>query len=282
MCPQSAHSLPAEYYASPDLYAEELRQIFWHDWLCVDRADRLAESVDYLLVYMGEQSVIVLRDGAQYRALHNVCRHRGTRLCVEPAGQLRQSIQCPYHAWAYGLDGRLLGAPHMDGVEGFAKQDHPLKSAVLQRWEGFLFLHLGEEAAPVSAQLAPVQECASRFGLAGLRTFRRIEYEVQANWKLIVLNYSECQHCPVIHPELARLSPYRSGQNDLAEGPILGGFMTITQGGSLTASGKACGAMIVGLPPEDHSRVYYYAIFPNMLLSLHPDYVMFHTLCRSL
>ncbi|HIG17762.1 MAG TPA: aromatic ring-hydroxylating dioxygenase subunit alpha, partial [Candidatus Handelsmanbacteria bacterium] len=103
-----------------------------------------------------------------------------------------------------------------------------------------------------------------------MRTFRRIEYEVQANWKLIVLNYSECQHCPVIHPELARLSPYRSGQNDLAEGPILGGFMTITQGGSLTASGKACGAMIVGLPPEDHSRVYYYAIFPNMLLSLHP------------
>jgi Rieske 2Fe-2S family protein len=275
-----AHTLPGEYFTSTSIFAEELCRIFRRNWVCVDRADRLTQAGDYLLVELGEQSVIVLRDGSgQYRALHNVCRHRGTRLCSEPHGRLPETIQCPYHAWTYGLDGRLIGAPHMDAVQGFAREDYPLRAVALQSWEGFLFLNLGEGPEPLDDALAPLQSSISRFGLPGLRSARRIEYDVQANWKLLVLNYSECLHCPVIHPQLAKLSPYQSGANDLTEGPILGGYMAIArQGGSLTASGRACGAPIPGLPEADHGRVYYYSIFPNMLLSLHPDYVMFHTL----
>jgi Rieske 2Fe-2S family protein len=102
---------------------------------------------------------------------------------------------------------------------------------------------------------------------------------VQANWKLIVQNYSECYHCPLVHPALADLSDYTSGQNDLVDGPFLGGFMDINhEGGSLTMSGQACALPIDGLPVEDLDRVYYYAFFPNMLLSMHPDYVLIHHL----
>src|SRR5439155_1020728 len=103
--------------------------------------------------------------------------------------------------------------------------------------------------------------------------------EVRANWKLVFQNFSGCLHCPVIHPGLAKLTPYTSGENDLFEGPYLGGYMVITApGGSLTLSGRACGPAVGELPAEDRNRVYFYTIFPNLLLSLHPDYVMFHTL----
>ena len=109
-----------------------------------------------------------------------------------------------------------------------------------------------------------------------------------ANWKLIFENYSECYHCPGVHPTLAKLTPYDSAENDLCEGPFLGGFMPITKGKSLTMSGNAC-ALPVGDPPsqsygaagikaENAERVFYYSIFPNMLLSMHPDYVMVHQL----
>jgi len=106
-----------------------------------------------------------------------------------------------------------------------------------------------------------------------------IDYDVHANWKLVFQNFSECLHCPIIHPGLAKLTPYTSGENDLFDGPYLGGYMVITApGGSLTMSGRACGPAVGDLPAEDQNRVYFYTIFPNLLLSLHPDYVMFHTL----
>jgi len=275
----TASTLPGAYYTSPDVYAEEMRRVFGRSWLCVDRADRLEHPGDYVLASVAAQSVIVVRDAAgQVHALHNVCRHRGTRLCEASSGRLRETIQCPYHAWTYGLDGRLIGAPHMSGVPGFDRRDYPLHRAALVSGEGFLFLNLAEAPEPFDRAFAPLLPYVARFRLAGLRTGRRIEYDVRANWKLLFLNYSECLHCPIIHPALAKLSPYQSGQNELTEGPFLGGFMTITrEGGSMTMSGAPAGPPIAGLPEHDHRRVYYYTIFPNMLLSLHPDYVMFHT-----
>jgi len=99
---------------------------------------------------------------------------------------------------------------------------------------------------------------------------------VRANWKLLFENYSECYHCPLVHPTLAKLTPYDAAENDLFEGPFLGGFMPITKGHSLTMSGNACALPVGYIEGEDHHRVFYYSIFPNMLLSLHPDYVMVH------
>jgi Rieske 2Fe-2S family protein len=111
-----------------------------------------------------------------------------------------------------------------------------------------------------------------------LQSAKRIEYDVAANWKLIFENYSECYHCPLVHPTLAKLTPYDQAENDLYQGPFLGGFMPIRKnGGSLTMSGNSC-ALPVRENGVDDSLVYYYSIFPNMLLSMHPDYVMVHTL----
>jgi Rieske 2Fe-2S family protein len=109
-----------------------------------------------------------------------------------------------------------------------------------------------------------------------LRSAKRIEYDVRANWKLIFENYSECYHCPGVHPMLSKVSPYDSAENDLTEGPFLGGFMKVNKGKSLTMSGNAC-ALSVG-NGNDLQHVFYYSIFPNMLLSMHPEYVMVHQL----
>jgi Rieske 2Fe-2S family protein len=277
---QGQHTLPGRYYTAPEVYAEELERIFAERWICAGRADEIANPGDYVLRPIAGDSVILVRgrDGV-LRAFYNVCRHRGTRLCEEPRGRFSETIQCPYHAWTYTIDGQLIGAPHMIDVAGFDKRDYPLHAVALETWEGFVFVNLARDPTSFADAFAPVVSRFRRFNIAGLRSARRIEYDVAANWKLIFQNYSECLHCPIIHPGLAKLTPYTSGENDLFEGPYLGGYMVITQpGGSLTLSGRACGAPVGALPAEDRNRVYFYTIFPNLLLSLHPDYVMFHTL----
>jgi Rieske 2Fe-2S family protein len=273
-------TLPGRYYVSPDVYGEEAERIFARRWLCVGREAELVQPGDYVLRSVAGESVIVVRgqDGA-VRAFYNVCRHRGTRLCTVERGHLSETIQCPYHAWTYTLEGTLIGAPHMNEVPGFDKGDYPLHAVALASWEGFLFMNLARDPEPFAQAFAPLEGRFTRFNLTRLRSGRRTNYDVRANWKLVFQNFSECLHCPVIHPGLAKLTPYTSGENDLFEGPYLGGYMVITApGGSLTRSGRACGPAVGDLPAEDQHRVYFYSLFPNMLLSLHPDYVMFHTL----
>lgn len=275
-----ARTLPREYFVSPDIFAEEVEKIFLQRWLCVGREDRIPNPGDWFAQEVGGESVIVLRDRAGgYRAWFNVCRHRGTRLCEEHRGRFSETIQCPYHAWTWSLDGRLIGAPSTGDLEGFDKADWPLHPVGVATWEGFLFINLAREAEPFDRAWNPLLGRFDRFNLPNLKVHRTIEYDVQSNWKLLFQNYSECYHCGPVHPALAKLTPPTSGENDLTEGPFTGGFMVINRGHeSLTMSGNSCGVTVGDLPDEDMSRVYYYAIFPNMLLSLHPDYVMFHTL----
>jgi glycine betaine catabolism A len=275
-----AKTLPRRYYVDPGIFAEEHERIFVRRWLCVGREDRISSPGDYFLQPVGKESIIVLRDRAGVvRAYYNVCRHRGTRLCEEHSGRFSETIQCPYHAWTYALDGRLIGAPSSGDIEGFSKSDYPLHNVAIQSWEGFLFINLDRDPEPFTKSFERLLGRFTRFNLPNLAVARTIEYEVRANWKLLFQNYSECYHCGPVHPPLARLTPPTSGENDLTDGPFTGGFMVINEGSeSLTMSGRSCGLMVGDLPKEDLSRVYYYAIFPNMLLSLHPDYVMFHTL----
>jgi glycine betaine catabolism A len=275
-----ARTLPRRYYVDPDIFAEEFERIFTRRWLCVGREAQLAQPGDYFLQPIGSESIIVLRDRAGgYRAYYNVCRHRGTRLCEEATGRFAETIQCPYHAWTYALDGRLIGAPSSAEIEGFTKGDYPLHQVAIECWEGFLFINLAEDPEPFATAYERLLGRFSRFNLPNLAVARTIEYDVHSNWKLLFQNYSECYHCGPVHPPLAKLTPPTSGENDLIDGPFTGGFMVINEGHqSLTMSGRSCGLMVGDLPAEDHNRVYYYAMFPNMLLSLHPDYVMFHTL----
>jgi Rieske 2Fe-2S family protein len=262
-----------------------MENIFYERWLVVGREETIPQPGDYFLTSIGAESIIVLRDQqGQAKAFYNICRHRGTRLCAdnpsEPVqGRFAGSIQCPYHAWTYGLDGRLIGAPLMSEVAGFNKSAYPLHAVELAEWEGFLLLNLSRQPVPFEKAYVPLIGRFSAWGLPRLSVVKRIIYHVKANWKLIVQNYSECYHCPLVHPDLARKSPYRSGQNDLFEGPFLGGFMDLNpEYGSLTLSGRSCALPIAGLATEDLNRIYYYALFPNTLLSLHPDYIMCHTL----
>jgi Rieske 2Fe-2S family protein len=275
-----AHTLPGRYFNSSEIFAEETEKIFLQRWLCVGRESRIARPGQYFLQSIAGESVIVLRDrqGA-VRAYYNVCRHRGTRLCEEREGQFAGTIQCPYHAWTYTLDGQLVGAPSADTIEDFDKADWPLHAIAVATWEGFIFINLGADPEPFAEAFAPVMTRFSRFNLPALAAHRRIDYELTCNWKFVVQNYSECYHCPLVHPALVKLSPPTSGENDLITGPFLGGYMDIVDDSeSLTMSGRTCGAMVGDLPADDLKRVYYYSLFPNVLLSLHPDYVMYHTI----
>lgn len=276
---QGAKTLPGEYYTSPSILAEEQDRIFAQQWNCVGRASALANAGDYVLRDIAGESVIVLRDrGGELRAFFNVCRHRGTRLCAAASGQLSETIQCPYHAWTYTLDGRLIGAPHMQEVEGFDKGDHPLHAAAVAEHEGFVFVNIAREPESFAAAYAPMLPRMSKYALGTLTVGHRVEYDVHANWKLVFQNYSECLHCPVIHPELNAVLPYQSGANDLTEGPFLGGCMDITAPHrSATMSGRACGKPInPALDEAEQHRAFYYTAMPNLLLSIHPDYVNYY------
>ena len=278
---QGARTLPREYYTADAILAEERERIFAASWNCVGRASRLAHPGDYFLAEVAGESLIVLRDSAgTLRALFNVCRHRGTRICREPSGHFGETLQCAYHAWTYATDGRLVGAPHMQDVADFDKSEHGLHAAALAEWEGFLFVHVGERLPTFASAWAPMIGRLERFGLPLLAPGHRVVYEVEANWKLVFQNYSECLHCPTIHPKLATVLPYQSGANDLVEGPFLGGFMEIkAPNQSATMSGRPCGRLVSDrLPKDDQRRAFYYSLMPNLLLSLHPDYVNYYLL----
>jgi Rieske 2Fe-2S family protein len=274
-----ATTLPREYYVSETLLSEETERLFLPAWLCAGRSAEIAEPGAYLLFERFGESVIVLRDRhGVVRAFHNTCRHRGTRLCEASQGKFSESIQCPYHAWTYATDGRLLGAPHMQDTPGFDKGELGLLPVAVGLWEGFVFISLSPNPVPFDLAMSPLVGRFARFDLPSLVPVSRKSYDVAANWKLILQNYNECLHCPMIHPELNRLLPYASGANDLHDGPFLGGYMEITDPNeSVTMTGRSCGPWLGTIPAEDRRRAYYYAFFPNMMLSMHPDYANWYT-----
>jgi Rieske 2Fe-2S family protein len=278
--PAGAQTLPAAFYADPTYFSREIDMLFRRMWICAGRSEEIARSGQFVLRDVAGDSLIVTRAaGGKPHAFHNVCRHRGTRLCTEPSGAFAGSIQCPYHAWTYALDGRLIGAPHMDEVPHFRKEDYPLHRVHADEWDGHLFLNLSEAPPPLRSHLADLPEKFRPWQMQDLRLGHRIVYDVRANWKLIIQNYNECLHCPNLHPALNTLSHYLSGENEPLRSTYLGGRMDLRPGvDTLSVDGSCPRERLPNLSAEDRRRVYYYAIFPNMLLSLHPDYMMVHTL----
>jgi Rieske 2Fe-2S family protein len=277
LSPQDApKTLPQKYFVSPEIFEREQEKIFARHWVLVGHQSDVAKAGDFFLATIRGESVIVARDQkSEVRAFYNVCRHRGTRLCEEASGHA-SAIQCPYHAWTYSLEGRLIGAPHMDEVRGFNRTQYSLYPVKVGVWDGFIFVSLANDATPLEEWFAPLSGKFSHWNVAQLRSAKRVKYDVRANWKLMFENYAECYHCPGVHPQLQKISPSDSAENDLREGPFLGGFMKINAGKSLTMSGNACAAFVGEI--ENLQQVFYYSIFPNMLLSLHPEYVMVHQL----
>ena len=276
-----ATTLPARYYVDPDHFHRERARVFGQMWTCVGRVGDVTEVGDHALREVDGESLIVVRESTEHiNVFYNVCRHRGTRICEAATGHAMR-LQCPYHAWTYGLDGRLVAAPHFDEGDGFRKADHGLKRIACEVWDGHVFVNLADQPAPLAEQLGDLPRRFAAWGMGDLRRGARAVYSVAANWKLIIQNYSECLHCPVIHPALQKVSHYLSGENEPG-GPdsnFLGGRMDLREGiATMSLDGKRRRANLPGLDAEACRHVSYYAVLPNLLLSLHPDYMMTHVL----
>jgi len=278
-----AFTLPGRYYYDPAVYALESERIFTAMWVCVGRADALPGPGAYQVAMVGQESIIVVRGRDRIlRAFLNVCRHRGTRLCVDAAGHLQGSIQCRYHAWTYGLDGRLIGAPNVLSEEHFDRAAFGLLPVALEVWEGLLWVNLADEPDAAAPQLtAPIlerfgeYEAFARYGVGELKPGKTISYEVRANWKLLVENFMECYHCGPLHPEFCDLLPgFKSGQTY-----VEGEAATFADGvEAFSLSGKASCPPLPGLLPADLRRYYGIVVAPNILLNLLDDHVVIHTL----
>jgi Rieske 2Fe-2S family protein len=274
--------LPPRVFHDPDVFEFEQSRWFARTWLCVARTKDLPAPGTYMLADVATESVVLLRGREdQIRAFHNVCRHRGSTLldaaqADEPGRVVR--IQCPYHAWVYDIDGSLLRAPHTDELLDFDRADYGLSNVRVEEWQGFVFVNLDVDARPLAEYLADLPAAVGSYPIGSLRRAHRIEYEVAANWKVIGENYSECYHCPGVHPQLNRLSPYDRGRNLESRGPWAGGWMELVdEAVTMSTDGGNHGRPpLRGIGEENTRRVYYFVVWPNLLLSLHPDYVLTH------
>jgi glycine betaine catabolism A len=272
-------TLPARYYTEGALFRQEMESFFFGGWICAGRADTILKAGDYFLREIAGESIIVVRaESGSVEAFYNVCRHRGTRLCSTPEGSFGGRIQCPYHGWTYGLDGRLLGAPHMD-LASFQRLEYPLHKLHTDLWDGHIFINAQPQPEPLADQLAALPARFAPWRMEELRRYQRITYDVRANWKLIVANYNECLHCPVLHPTLNRLTDYAGSDNEAPQPTYIGGSMGFKgDAETMSMDGKRRRDYLPGLGQNERKRVCYYVVYPNLLLSLHPDYMMIHTL----
>jgi glycine betaine catabolism A len=277
---ERATALPQAAFTDPRVLDWEVEHLFMEGWLGVAHVGQVRERGDFVMVELGRESVFVVADDeGEPHAFLNTCRHRGARIMERPEGRVAR-VQCPYHAWAYGFDGALRSAPHTEEIEDFDPGCHGLRPVRCAVVEGLVMIDLSGTAPPAGEHVGVLAASLARYRLPELRRAQRIVYEVDANWKAIAENYSECLHCPGVHPELNQLSHYLSGETLSGAGAWCGGSMTLRDGAATMAreAGASARPPIAGLTESDAREVLYYLLFPNTLISLHPDYVMLHTL----
>jgi len=275
-----ASLLPQRAYVDEAVAAWEAEHLFLSGWICLGHASVAAGRGHFLTRRVAGESILLVGDeGGVARAFFNVCRHRGARLVEDDEGTLRR-LQCPYHAWCYGFDGGLRSAPQTDALQAFDPAAYGLTAIRTEVLEGLVFADVSGAAPPLADHAGAIAEHLARYRLGTLERAARIGYDVAANWKAVVENYSECLHCPGVHPELNRLSNYMSGRDYPGEGAWCGGEMTLNEGAATMSRNGSTLARppIDGLTGDDLRRVLYFALFPNTLVSLHPDYAMVHTL----
>jgi Rieske 2Fe-2S family protein len=273
-----ARTLPAAAYLSGEVLAWERERFFEGSWVCLGRSAHLSQPGDQRAVRAGTEGILLVRgrDG-ELRGFFNSCRHRGHEL-LEP-GQARnlRAIKCPYHAWVYALDGTLSGAPRFGELEGFERADWPLIPARVTEWHGWVFANASGDAPELSEHVGNLEDLVAPWQPSRLVSAERHDYVVHANWKGITENYHECYHCPSIHPALCRVTPPDSGENLAQTGCWVGGSMELMpHAATMSLTGDSGGVPIPGLDAGQLREVYYVGLFPNLLISLHPDYVMTH------
>ena len=270
--------LPRESYVDPAVFDWEQHNIF-SGWTCVGHASDLAAVGAQKAVGTGPNAILLVRgEDDAVRAFANTCRHRGHELLACNATTKGRAIVCPYHSWSYRLDGRLRNAPGFRDMEGFEPDEFGLAELRLVNWHGWLFVDPSGEDADFATHVAGLDEVVGPYRPEDLTIVARHSYELATNWKVIAENYQECYHCSTIHPELSRISPPTSGENLDLPGSWMGGWMSIVEGAeTMSLTGKSGGVAIQGLSEHELRSVMYLVGYPNLLVSLHPDYVMTHS-----
>ncbi|MGH3104064.1 MAG: aromatic ring-hydroxylating oxygenase subunit alpha [Gaiellaceae bacterium] len=257
----SAKTLPWSWYSDPAVLRLEQERIFRRAWQYAAHSGQVAEPGSYVAARAGDVPVVVVRDReGDLRAFLNVCRHRGSQL-VEGEGR-RETIQCPYHAWTYGLDGSLRAAPRSQREPEFDAAELGLVPVQVDTWGPLVFVCPDREAAPLAETLGGLPELVASAGvdLDSLEHRLRSEFALQANWKIAAENFLECYHCQVAHPGLAGVldvSPdaYRLETSELFS----------SQFGPLRENGRA--------PYDtrgeiDHGQFHF--LWPNLKLNIEP------------
>jgi glycine betaine catabolism A len=265
----SSRVLPAAAYTSPDVFAWEREHFFAGTWTCLGRRPARGQQA----YAVGDISVLVTTTNEGVRAFPNVCRHRGHELLAPGEAADGRAVVCPYHGWAYGMDGSLLVAPQMG--EDFDRTPWGLRELPIVDWHGWLFVNASGAAVPFAGFIGEADAYIAPYRPELLTVNARHRYEVAANWKLIAENYHECYHCPMIHPELCRVTIPDSGENGTGPGAWVGGPLELMPHARTMSLDGAQGPGAVALP-GDQRRVTYVGIFPNLLVSAHPDYVLTH------
>lgn len=275
-------TLPGSYYHSEAVWALEKARIFSRSWMCVARADEVASPGRVVTVQVADENVLVLTDrSGTLHAFLNVCRHRGSRLCTTESAQLGSTIRCPYHGWTYGLDGHLLAAPNMVEMPDLQKELHGLVEVRAESWGGYVWCCTDPGAGTLSEQLEPQirerlgsTEVLDAYRLDELAVGHTVVYDVAANWKALVENFTECYHCPNIHPELTAAVPeFASGYGSISGG-LWHGAKLAEGVDAFSSSGRSARRRLPGLS-SGAERLFYGVVFPpNVFLILVPDHVV--------
>ena len=281
-------SFSNRWHYDPDHYRKEL-DVFWYSmWVYACRSEDIASPREYRVVSIGDQNVIVTRDlKGNARAFHNTCRHRGSILCTKDEGRFEGgSIVCPYHAWTYSLEGDLIATPHQLESADFSMQDYSLYNVAIGEWGGFVFVNLaGDRAEPLEVALGDAPRRLKNYRLEDLRLGWRYVANVKANWKLWFENFTECFHCPSVHPELISLVPiFSKGLTDTRQDPewrpsggdtvSLSGADMIPGGKTWTMDGQLSGPPIRTLTDAELNTPRDGTIMrPSLFIRSHPDFV---------
>jgi len=276
----SSLTFPADVYVSSDVLAWEREHLWRSAWVCVGRLEELLGRGQLIAVDVAGEGVLLSRDATGVvRAFSNVCRHRGHELAPIGGAFDAQQIRCPYHSWAYRFDGSLRTAPSFTRSDDFDTTDYPLVDLGVSVYGGWVWLDLSGTAPDIEDHFGNLARIFAPYETERLVTAAAHSYIVDANWKMIVENYNECYHCSSIHPELCKVTPPDSGYDHTPTGMWCGGTMELKPHAvTMSLDGSSKGVNFRNVDEELARQVWYLTMVPNLLLSLHPDYVMTHRL----
>lgn len=264
-----AEATPPQIYTSPEFLEKELDEIFNHEWVCAGRVDEFAAPGAYRTLTIGRDPVIVLRDREGIlRAMSNICRHRMMTL-VQGEGTLPGRISCPYHAWTYNHDGRLLGAAHMRA--NFEKTKCRLPQFKTEVWEGWVYVNLDPDAPPLAPRLAALGERLRNYRVAEYRTLFRVDEVWETNWKILVQNFMEGYHLFAVHTNTVQPA-LPTKKCEILRGDE--GFSLYRQGrnpGVPYEYGAAMESRNTQLSDEETNTVYLFNVFPCQVVSVTPE-----------